>query len=90
MPESQRSELIRALPYARRFARALTGSQSEGDLLVAESLRDLSRQPSGSLPATLTLYQAISGRAASHLHHGTCRTSEADVCCCSHPLKISP
>ncbi|MDG6093975.1 response regulator [Acetobacter sp. AN02] len=64
MSESQRSELIRTLPYARRFARALTGSQSDGDLLVAESLRDLSRSPSGQLAARLTLYQAICERAA--------------------------
>ena len=34
-----REELIRALPYARRYARALTGSQSRGDQLVAESLK---------------------------------------------------
>ncbi len=34
-----REELIRALPYARRYARALTGSQARGDELVAESLK---------------------------------------------------
>jgi CheY-like chemotaxis protein len=32
---------MRALPYARRYARALTGVQSTGDMLVAESLRDM-------------------------------------------------
>jgi CheY-like chemotaxis protein/DNA-directed RNA polymerase specialized sigma24 family protein len=37
----RRDELIRALPYARRYARALTGSQPAGDELVAESLREL-------------------------------------------------
>ncbi len=34
-----REELIRALPYARRYARALTGSQGRGDELVADGLK---------------------------------------------------
>ena len=37
--ETRREALIRALPYARRYARALTGSQVAGDTLVAESLK---------------------------------------------------
>jgi CheY-like chemotaxis protein/DNA-directed RNA polymerase specialized sigma24 family protein len=41
MSEVRREDLMRALPYARRYARALTGSQSIGDHLVAESLREL-------------------------------------------------
>jgi CheY-like chemotaxis protein len=36
-----RDDLMRAVPYARRYARALTGSQSSGDHLVAESLREM-------------------------------------------------
>lgn len=32
-------ELMQALPYARRYARALTGSQSAGDAMVAGALR---------------------------------------------------
>ncbi len=36
----RRDDLIRALPYARRYARALTGSQPAGDALVADCLRD--------------------------------------------------
>ncbi len=39
MTSPHREDLIRALPYARRYARALTGSQPRGDSLVAESLR---------------------------------------------------
>ena len=39
MGATTRDELIRALPYARRYARALTGGQSRGDALVAESLK---------------------------------------------------
>ena len=39
MTSLRREDLIRALPYARRYARALTGSQPSGDALVAECLR---------------------------------------------------
>jgi CheY-like chemotaxis protein len=41
MTTPRREDVIRALPYARRYARALTGSQPAGDALVAECLRDL-------------------------------------------------
>ncbi|MEJ1976222.1 MAG: response regulator [Acetobacteraceae bacterium] len=41
MTNIRRDSLLRALPYARRYARALTGSQPRGDALVAESLRTL-------------------------------------------------
>jgi CheY-like chemotaxis protein len=41
MSDLHRDELLRALPYARRYARALTGSQSGGDRLVADSLREM-------------------------------------------------
>ncbi|AOW46132.1 response regulator [Acetobacter ascendens] len=62
MSESLRDGLIRVLPYGRRYARALTGSQPEGDLLVAESLRGLSAQrlKEGFTPL-YQLYEAISG-----------------------------
>ncbi|GBQ82873.1 two-component response regulator [Gluconacetobacter johannae DSM 13595] len=60
MPLSRRQDLIRALPYARRYARALTGSQSRGDLLVAESLRELAVVDTGTLPPRLSLYRWIS------------------------------
>ncbi len=41
MTSLRREDLIRALPYARRYARALTGSQPRGDKLVAESLQEM-------------------------------------------------
>jgi CheY-like chemotaxis protein/DNA-directed RNA polymerase specialized sigma24 family protein len=41
MTTPRREDVIRALPYARRYARALTGSQPAGDSLVAECLRDM-------------------------------------------------
>ncbi|MBB2156003.1 response regulator [Gluconacetobacter diazotrophicus] len=73
MPHSRRQDLIRALPYARRYARALTGSQSRGDLLVAESLRGLALAEVGSLPARQSLYQWISRHylPADTSHPGT-------------------
>jgi CheY-like chemotaxis protein len=45
MTSLRRDDLIRVLPYARRYARALTGSQPRGDALVAASLRDILEQP---------------------------------------------
>ena len=41
MSSLRREDLIRALPYARRYARALTGSQSVGDGLVADALKEM-------------------------------------------------
>ena len=55
-------ELIAALPYARRFARALTGSQGEGDGLVG---RAIPRMPD-HLPARLGFYAAITRLMRDH------------------------
>lgn len=49
------TELLRALPYARRFARAVTGDRDRGDALVAAALST----PLPSLPPRLALYAAI-------------------------------
>jgi CheY-like chemotaxis protein len=62
MTDSWRDDLIRALPYARRYARALTGSQPRGDLLVAESLREVLALPSREGIARFALYRRITGR----------------------------
>jgi CheY-like chemotaxis protein len=40
MNSVRREDLIRALPYARRYARALVGNQPQGDALVAASLKE--------------------------------------------------
>ncbi|GAN63957.1 two-component response regulator [Acetobacter indonesiensis NRIC 0313] len=70
MPESQRAALIQALPYGRRYARALTRSQSRGDLLVAESLRTLTTsRPTDNLPALCRLYQEISRHFTAQTEH---------------------
>ena len=63
MSEIDRMALIAALPYARRFARALTGSRAEGDALVADalgtSLCAMAGVPDPVLVARLALYRAI-------------------------------
>ena len=57
MNSVHREELIRALPYIRRYARALTGTQAGGDQLVAASLQAvLRRQPSAPDPR-IALYR---------------------------------
>ncbi len=53
-------ELLRALPYARRYARALAGGQARGDALVAEALR--AGLP--EVPGHLALYAGVSARVA--------------------------
>ena len=53
-------ELMQALPYARRYARALTGSQSAGDAMVAGALR--AGLP--DMPGRLALYAGVTALAA--------------------------
>lgn len=57
-------DLLRALPRARRYARALTGSQEAGDALVREALLALrAAPPEGDGAAVLlALYRAVSDR----------------------------
>lgn len=62
MTSLRREDLIRALPYARRYARALTGSQTRGDTLVADSLRDLLAENLPAGDARHTLYHAVTRR----------------------------
>ncbi len=66
-----REDLVRALPYARRYARALCGGQRRGDALVTDGLRALlaaEHSPDGE--ARLGLYREITARfgdGASHV-----------------------
>jgi CheY-like chemotaxis protein len=62
MASTRRDELLRALPYARRYARALTGSQPQGDLLVAESLREMLASTDNSLSPRHGLYNWVTRR----------------------------
>lgn len=72
MTALHREYLIRALPYARRYARALTGSQPLGDALVAESLRDLlAGEADAKVSARIALYRATTRRFGTPLTPGT-------------------
>ncbi len=62
MRDLRREHLTRALPYARRYARALTGSQSSGDHLVAESLRELLAGDADDKDLRLAFYGHITRR----------------------------
>ncbi|MFL1463881.1 response regulator [Roseococcus sp. DSY-14] len=55
------AELMQALPYARRYARALAGSQQAGDAMVADALR--AGLP--DLPGRLALYAGVTRLAAT-------------------------
>jgi len=64
MTSLRREDLIRALPYARRYARALTGSQSRGDAVVMETLKDILEDgaPPADLEARPLLYRGVTQR----------------------------
>lgn len=62
MNSMRREELIRALPYARRYARALIGSQSQGDLLVAESLKEMLASSDVEREPRHALYERVTHR----------------------------
>ena len=62
MTSHRRDDLIRALPYARRYARALTGSQTRGDAMVADSLRDVLADEDAAGDARHSLYGAVTRR----------------------------
>jgi len=63
-------ELVRALPYVRRYARAVAGSQQSGDKLVAESLKEIlsggednpNRTANEQRDARHALYQVVTRR----------------------------
>ena len=69
MTASRSDDLVRALPYARRYARALSGSQPAGDELVAESLRGLLRGDCPIVNARLDLYRDITARFTATAAH---------------------
>jgi len=62
MSDIRREDLMRALPYARRYARALTGSQSNGDHLVAESLREMLAGEDAADDMRLSFYERVTRR----------------------------
>jgi CheY-like chemotaxis protein len=62
MTSLRREDLIRALPYARRYARALTGSQPRGDSLVAESLQEMLADAEADGDPQHALYRTVTRR----------------------------
>ncbi len=50
MSAIERATLVRALPYARRYARALAGAQSPGDAMVAEAVRQVLAEAAEAAP----------------------------------------
>jgi CheY-like chemotaxis protein len=69
---SERAALLAAVPYARRFARALSGSQDAGDAMVASALRAGAAALPGPDGARLGLFAAVarSAAAAPEAHDG--------------------
>jgi CheY-like chemotaxis protein len=60
--KTRNDDLIRALPYARRYARALCGNQQAGDALVAQALPGLVASPLSGNAARFDLYQDLTTR----------------------------
>jgi CheY-like chemotaxis protein len=65
MSPPRRADLVQALPYARRFARAMTGSQEHGDRLVAEALPIVMSGEVAASATRVALYKAIVRRSGS-------------------------
>jgi CheY-like chemotaxis protein len=51
--------LVSHVPYLRRFARALTGSQNVGDACVVAALETVLANKSGEMPARIALYRLV-------------------------------
>ena len=62
MTAPTRDVLLQALPYARRYARALSGSQGRGDALVAESLKELLEVKIAPADTRRALYACVTRR----------------------------
>ena len=72
MTNFRREDLLRALPYARRYARALSGGQATGDALVTETVRALLEGDGVHGPdARIALYKGVTDRVAPGQGHTT-------------------
>ncbi|MCQ9155080.1 PhyR family response regulator anti-anti-sigma factor [Acidomonas methanolica] len=71
MMDARRQELVQALPYGRRFGRALAGSQKEGDVLVKMSLENLLVEEGGGLPIRHNLYRRVAQHCAARVANTT-------------------
>ncbi len=68
--QSMRQHLVRALPYVRRYARALAGSQRTGDRLVAESLTELMSMDAGAASGFRDPHHALYRLVTRRLERG--------------------
>ena len=59
MPTVQGLGLLNLLPFLRRFARALTGSQGAGDAYVEAALEALVTAKLARMPARIDLYRSV-------------------------------
>ena len=59
---SRADDLLGYVPYLRRFARALTGGQEQGDACVIAALEAMLAGERDHIPARLALYKACSPR----------------------------
>ena len=69
MSGDDRAALLAALPYGRRFARALAGTQLAGDAMVADALREGVIALSGPGGVRLGLLAAVARGSAAALAH---------------------
>ena len=56
---SSEEGLVGHVPYLRRFARALTGSQTLGDACVVSAIERILAGKAGSIPARIALYRSV-------------------------------
>lgn len=82
MSGPNRSALVHALPYARRYARALLGSQEKGDAVVAGALRSALADTGpehGDSGARAALYLAISDHVRQAPPDASSASAESDL-----------
>ncbi len=63
MPAAEGLGLLTLLPFLRRFARAVTGSQVAGDAYVEAALATLVAGKSANVPARIALYRSVLAQA---------------------------
>lgn len=63
MPAAEGLGLLTLLPFLRRFARAVTGSQVAGDACVEAALATLVAGKSANVPARIALYRSVLAQA---------------------------
>ncbi len=74
-PPADAADIVAALPFGRRYARALTGSQVRGDAIVAEALR----QGLPPLPGRLGLFAGITRRMPADAQAGQIPLTERQM-----------